>query len=142
MGNRAVMKLLVLTSEPISAGQLRDAVGADVEPGDAEVMVVAPALQENPLKFWLSDADGAIAKADAVRRETLQRLGSEGVPATGDTGESDPQAAIQDALQSFPADRIVLFSHGEDDRRYREDVDVAEIEERFGLPVDHTVVST
>lgn len=135
------MKLLVLTSEAISAAQLRDALSADVEPEHAEVMVIAPALQESALRFWMSDADDAIAKAESVRRETLERLGSEGVPATGDTGESSPVAAIQDALQSFPADRIVLFTHTGDAQRYREDVDPAEVEERFGLPVDRASFS-
>ena len=135
------MKLLIVTSEPISAGQLRAALPGDTDTERAEVMVIAPALQESALRFWLSDADEAIAKADEVRRESVERLGSEGVPATGDTGESDPPEAIQDALQSFPADRIVLFTHAGDEQRYREDVDPAEIEERFGLPVDRAVVS-
>jgi len=135
------MKLLVLTSEPVTAEQLRGAVQADLDPREAEVMVVAPALQENPLKFWLSDADEAIARAEEVRRESLRRLGEEGVSASGDTGESDPLEAIQDALNTFPADRIVLFVHPNPGQRYREDVDVAEIEERFGLPVDRATVN-
>jgi hypothetical protein len=135
------MRLLVLTSEPITAEQLREALPGDIEPQQAEVMVVAPALQESGIRFWLSDADDAIAKADAVRSETVDRLGAEGVPASGDTGESDPLQAIQDALQSFPADRILLFTHGGSDQRYREDVDVAEIKQRFGLPVDHALLS-
>jgi hypothetical protein len=29
----------------------------------------------------------------------------------GDTGESDPLLAIEDALRTFPADQIVLFTH-------------------------------
>ena len=72
------MKLLVLTSEPITAEQLREALPGGVEPEQTEVMVVAPALQPNPLKFWLSDADESIAKADEVRRETIQQLGDSG----------------------------------------------------------------
>lgn len=135
------MKLLVLTSEPVSAAQLREALPGDVETDQAEVMVIAPAFQESALRFWMSDADDAIARAEAVRRETVERLGAEGVPATGDTGEGDPADAIQDALQSFPADRIVLFTHADEKQRYREDVDPAEIEERFGLPVDRAPVS-
>ena len=135
------MKLLVLTSEPITARQLRDAVTGEVDPGQAEVMVVAPALQESPLKFWLSDADDAIARAEEVRRETFERLGEEGVPASGDTGESDPLRAIEDALQSFTADRIVVFTHADSEQRYREDVDEQEIEERFGIPVDRASLS-
>jgi hypothetical protein len=135
------MKLLVLTPEPISPDQLREALPTGVEPTDAEVMVVAAALQDSPMKFWMSDVDKAIAHADHVRRETLERLGDEGVPAAGDTGESDPADAIQDALQTFRADRIVVFSHGEEGGRYREDVDPGEIEERFGVPVDRAVLS-
>jgi hypothetical protein len=135
------MKLLVLTSEPVTGDQLRQALPSGSDPGQAEVMVVAPALQESGLRFWMSDADEAIARAREVSRETVEQLSQEGVPASGDTGESDPMAAIQDALQTFPADRIVLFAHGGDAERYREDVDVAEIEARFGVPVDRAAVS-
>jgi hypothetical protein len=135
------MKLLVVTSEPISAAQLREALPEGVDPAQAEVMVVAPALQESAFRFWLSDADDAIAKAEQVRRETVQRLGSEGVPASGHTGESDPLLAIQDALQSFAADRILLFTHVQEEGLYQEDVDVAEMKQRFGLPVDRAPVS-
>src|SRR5437588_115342 len=103
------MKLLILTTEPISADQLRGALGADEDPTDAEVMIVAPALHESALRFWVSDADDAIARAEAVRQESVERLGAEGVPASADTGEGDPLDAVQDALRSFSADRIVIF---------------------------------
>ena len=134
------MKLLVVTSEPITAQQLRDSLPEDLGPDDAEVMVVAPALQTTPLKFWLSDADEAIARARDVSRETVQRLDQAGVPASGDTGESDPLEAIQDALNTFPADRIVLFTHPDSGQRYREHLDVDEVKGRFGLPVDEATV--
>ena len=136
------MKLLVLTSEPISAQQLRDALPADVDPSDAEVMVVAPALHESPLKFWISDADDAIAKAEDVRQATIDKLGEDGVAASGDTGESDPLEAIEDALQTFDADRIVLFTHPESGQRYREDIDSGEVGRRFGRPVDQAAVGS
>jgi hypothetical protein len=130
------MKLLVLTAAPISSRALQDAAGADVDAGETEVMVVAPALQESSLKFWMSDADEAIARAEEVRKESVEQLGADGIQASGDTGESDPIKAIQDALQTFAADRIVVFAHGDAaEGRYREDVDEHEIEERFGVPV-------
>ena len=127
------MKLLVVTSETVTAPQLRDAVPGDVDTDDLEVMVVAPALQGNPIKFWFSDVDDAIEKAEQVRRESVEDLGSAGIKATGDTGEADPMLAIQDALNTFPAERILLFTGGE---AYREDLDEAEITERFGVPID------
>ena len=134
------MKVLVLTSEPITAEQLRTALGADGDPSDLEVMVVAPALAESGFKFWMSDADEAIARAEEVRRQSVEQLGKEGVSATGDTGEADPYTAIEDALKTFDADRIVLFTHGGEAQRYREDLDEREIGERFGRPVDHASV--
>jgi hypothetical protein len=136
-----VVKLLVLTSEPITADQLRGALPGEADPRSSEVMVVSPALQESALRFWLSDADQAIARAQEVTRKTVDQLGSAGFPVSGDTGESDPIDAIQDALQSFSADRIVLFTHGGEGRRYREDIDASEIQERFGLPVDQAQLS-
>ena len=134
------MKLLVLTSEPVSARQLRAAVGHDVGPGEVEVMVVAPALQKSAFRFWLSDADEAIAKADAVRRQTVEQLDHEGVAASGDTGESDPEKAIEDAMQTYPAERIVIFTHPDAERRYREDVDIDAIRRRFGVQVEQATI--
>jgi hypothetical protein len=127
------MKILLVTSEPISAGDLRAAVGADAA-GDAEVLVIAPALHESPLRFWLSDADTAIAEADRVQRASVERLAGEGIAASGDTGEADPLEAIEDSLQTFPADRILVFSHPRGERAYREGVSPEELEARFGLP--------
>jgi hypothetical protein len=134
------VKLLVVTSEPISARELRSAVGDGGANNQTEVMVVAPALQQSAFRFWVSDADEAIERAEDVRRATVENLGEEGVAASGDTGESDPLDAIRDALATFPADRIVVFTHPASERRYREDVDPSEVEERFGLPVDQATV--
>lgn len=135
------MKILVLTSEPITAQQLRDALPEGADPERSEVVVVAPALQDDALHFWLSDADDAIARAESVRRQTLEKLAAGGVPASGDTGESDPVEAIEDALQTFAAERILLFTHGGDEQRYREDVDTDEVSQRFGLPVERVPIS-
>ena len=134
------MKIIVLTTEPISAAALRDALPESIEPRDAEVMVVAPALHESALRFWISDADEAIERAEAVRRESLRQLSDAGVSASADTGEGDLLKATEDALRTFDADRIVIFSHPSGESRYREDVDDDEIRGRFGLPVDRAEV--
>ena len=131
------MKLLVLTAEPISADILREAAGDEAD--DAEVMVVSPALTDSPLRFWVSDADDAIAHAGETAEETVERLDEEGIDAAGDTGESEPAVAIQDALATFAADRIVVFSHPDLD--YREDQALENAEERFGVPVTHAEIS-
>ena len=134
------MKVLVLTSEPVNADALREAVGSDAE--DAEVLVVSPALTASPIRFWMSDVDPAIERAESVQEETVERLGDEGIDAAGDTGESDPLLAVQDALTTFDADRIVVFTHSEAEAGYREGDFVAEVERRFERPVEHRLVTS
>src|SRR3954454_7131953 len=133
------MKLLVLTPEPIDADLLRSVAGDEAT--DAEVLVVSPATDSSPLRFWMSDADGAIGQAEATQEETVERLEEAGIDAVGDTGEGEPALAIQDALATFPADRIVVFTHPEGDRDYREDEGLADAEARFGVPVTHALIS-
>lgn len=112
-------KILALVSEPISGEVLKNAVGAD-EAEEAEVLVVAPALNDK-LRFWASDPDGAIERASDVAQESAERLEEEGIDAAGDTGESDPLLAIQDALQTFHADEIVLATHPGGERNWLEE---------------------
>jgi hypothetical protein len=128
------VKLLVITSEPITADHLRAVIGSDAT-DDAEVLVIAPALHKSALRFWLSDADEAIARAQTVQQDSVDQLDDEGITATGDTGESEPMAAIADSLQTFAADRVALFIHPASEQSYRESITAAEITERFGLPV-------
>jgi hypothetical protein len=130
-------KVIALVSEPVSGDALRAAIGDRAD--DAEVLVVAPALNSK-LRFWMSDPDPAIERAEAVQEETVERMDEEGVDAAGDTGESDPVLAIQDALTTFAADEIVLFTHPSGERNWLEEGVVDEVQERFGLPVAHLIV--
>ena len=132
------MKLLVLTPEPIDADMLRSVLGEEAE--GAEVLVVSPATNQSKLAFWVSDTDEAIAEAETAQEETVERLEEAGIDAAGDTGESEPALALQDALATFAADRIVIFSHPEGDRDYREDEGLADAEARFGIPVTHATI--
>ena len=127
------MKVLVIASEPISADRLCAALGETID--DAEIMVVAPALHRSALRFWLSDADEAIRRAELVQRETVEALDDAGVDAHGDTGEGDPVKAVEDVLVTFPAERILLFSRPVSERRYDEGIDADALQQRFGLPV-------
>jgi hypothetical protein len=126
------VKVLVLTVEPVDAEMVRAALGEEAE--GAEVLVVSPALQESPLRFWIGDADRAIERAEEVQQETVERLEEEGVDAAGDTGDSEPLLAVQDALATFDADRILVFTHPGSEQAYREE-ELDEVERRFGVPV-------
>jgi hypothetical protein len=118
------MNVLVLAASPVDAGLLRRELGDEVE--GAQVLVVSPAVNSSPLAFWMSDSDEAIEDAQERLDETLASLRSAGVSARGTTGESEGLLAIQDALASFQADRIVVV----------DDPEVADAAtERFTVPV-------
>jgi len=131
-------KILTVVSEPVSADALRSAIGEE-DAADAEVLVVAPALSSKK-RFLLADPDPGIERAEEVQQETVERLDEGGVDAAGDTGESDPLLAIQDALQTFPADEIVLVTHSGGEQNWLEEGLVEDAKERFEAPVRHLVV--
>ena len=130
------MKLLVLATEPITADDVRDALPGEEDVEGAEVLVVAPAVNESAVAFWVSDSDEAIGDAESVARRTADALRERGAQARATTGESEPLLALQDALATFPADRILIVARSDEDRaRYREDDVAGEAERRFGVPV-------
>jgi hypothetical protein len=133
------VKLLVVTPEPVDAAFLRNTLGDEVE--GAEVLVVSPATNQSKVAFWVSDPDEAIQEAETAQTDTVERLEEEGVDAAGQVGESDPVQAVDDALATFAADRILFVAHPEGERDYREDEALAEAEKRWGIPITHAVIS-
>lgn len=131
-------RILALASEPISGDALRSAVGTEIADA-AEVLVIAPALNSKT-HFWLADPDPAIERAEAIQEESVERLGEAGIDAVGGTGESDPLLAIQDALATYPADEIVLFTHSGGEQNWLEKGVVEAARERFDTPVRHIVI--
>ena len=128
------MRLLVLATEPVDADRVRGALPDDDLDG-AEVLVVSPAVNESAVAFWMSDSDEAIEDAESAARQTAAALRERGATARATTGESEPLLALQDALATFPADRVLVFVRDEDAARYREDDVIGEAERRFGVPV-------
>ena len=129
------MKLLVLATDPIDADDLRGALDGEELDG-AEVLVVSPAVNQSAVAFWVSDSDEAIADAESTARQTAEALSAAGADTRAQTGESDPLLALQDALTTFHADRVVVFARGdEESQRYREDDVIGEARRRFAVPV-------
>jgi hypothetical protein len=128
------MKLLVLATDPVDADDLRQALPGE-ELSGAEVLVVSPAVNTSALAFWMSDSDEAIADAESAARSSAEALSVAGARTRAVAGESEPLLALQDALTTFPADRVVVFARAGDDARYRETDVVGEAERRFGVPV-------
>jgi len=133
------MKVVALVSEPVSGEVLKKAMGRE-EAEEAEVLVIAPALNDSKVRFWASDPDDAIEHAGEVAEESAERMNEEGVDAAGHTGESDPLLALQDALTTFEADEIVLCTRIGGELNWLEEGLVDEVRERFDRPVRHVEI--
>jgi hypothetical protein len=138
-GTSPRVKLLVLATEPVDAERVRAALPDDDLDG-AEVLVVSPAVNESAVAFWVSDSDEAIADAESTAEQTAAELRERGARARATTGESEPLLALQDALATFQADRVVVFVRDEDAARYREEDVTGEAKRRFGVPVTEVTV--
>ena len=129
------MRLLVLSADPVDAAAVRAALpDADGLEG-ADVLVVSPALNQSALAFWVSDSDEAIADAESAAQTTVAALVDPAGRVRATVGESEPLLALQDALATFPADQILVFTRPDDAQRYKEDDVVGEARRRFGVPV-------
>ncbi|WP_205697146.1 hypothetical protein [Conexibacter sp. SYSU D00693] len=128
------MRLLVVATDPVEADDVRSAVDDDLD--GAEVLVVSPAVHESAVAFWMSDSDQAIEDAEQAARKTAEALRDAGASARSETGEADPLLALQDALATYPADRVLVFARGDEEaQRYREDELAEEAQRRFSVPV-------
>jgi hypothetical protein len=128
------VRLLVLATEPVDADRVRGALPDD-DLDRAEVLVVSPAVNESAVAFWVSDSDEAIEDAESNAERTAAALRERGARVRAATGESEPLLALQDALATFPADRVLVFVRDDDAARYREEDVIGEAQRRFGVPV-------
>ena len=127
----------MVTPEPVDADFVRTALGEEVK--GAEVLVISPATNKSRLAFWVSDADEAIEEAEGAAGETEASLEAAGADVETDTGEAEIAQAVDDALATFEADRILLVTHaGETDPR--ETAGLKDAEARWSIPVSHAEI--
>lgn len=131
--------LLVVANETVEGTVLVETIRDIALSRDAEVLVVAPALNSR-LRHWMSDSDDAESAARQRLDNTLWRLNAAGVRADGRVGDADPLRAIEDALSLFEADEIVIGTHPEERSNWLAHDLVARACARFDLPVAHVVV--
>jgi GABA permease len=132
-------RILVVANETVAGRSLRDEVVRRAQEGDAEVLVVTPALNTR-IRHWTSDEDTARAAAQIRLDESLASLSTDGIDARGVVGDDDPLQAIEDSLRMFPADEIVVSTHPPGRSNWLEHGIVERAGERFDLPITHVVV--
>jgi hypothetical protein len=133
-------RVLVVANETVAGKPLREEIRRRTEEhSPSTVLVVSPALN-SPVRHWVSDEDGARAKAQERLELSLARLAEEGVEARGEIGDADPLQAIEDALRTFGADEIVISTHPEGRSHWLERGVVSGARARFAVPITHVVV--
>ena len=104
-------RLLVIAADTVTGAQLRDAVADRAQDREIEVRLIAPALAGSKLGHVMGDVDEARAVAAERLERSTEELERAGLKVDGAIGDGDLKLAIQDALQTFPADEIVIVAH-------------------------------
>jgi hypothetical protein len=131
--------LLVVAADEVAGSEVLDAIAARTN-GGADVKVVAPALTASRFEHHAGAVDGAREHAEERLRHSLDELRAAGIEAQGEVGDSDLRLAIQDALQTFDADEIVIVAH-RDNPPPLEPQGIAEAEESFSTPITELYVT-
>jgi hypothetical protein len=98
-------RVLVVVTDPVAPSALKRAVRDHVDP-EAEVRL-GPSLSF--LEWVANDEDNARTEAEELAAEGGRALHGPG-PVELELGDADPVQAVKDALQTFPADEILLIS--------------------------------
>jgi pyruvate dehydrogenase complex dehydrogenase (E1) component len=112
--------LLVTTcavEEPAAVRRIAAAAALGGRDRDAEVLVLSPA-RIGFLDRWASDVEGARQAAQRNLVATVAALAKAGIAAEARVGDEDVVQAVEDQLQSFPANEVVLVGehgHGDED---------------------------
>lgn len=131
-------RVLVVANETCGRQELCTAVRDRIE-GDAEVLVVAPALNSR-VRHYFSDRGGAIAAAEERLARSVEGLAATGLQTTGVVGDADPVLAIADALVEFRADEIVIATHPPERSNWLERDVVERARSQFDQPISHVII--
>jgi hypothetical protein len=130
-------RLLVVATAPDPSDEVLERLAR--EAGDVEVAVVSPASDASPVE-WLSDDDASAREAAQHRAlEAAEASSAAARVVTAQAGDPDPVTAVEDALQVFPADELIVVTRPKDAATWLERRAIAGDLERFGLPVTHLI---
>jgi len=142
----APTRVLVLANETVGARELLDELRRIDGEGTATYFVCVPA---NPVDTGQAERTGAVwvweATVEAARwrlDRTLEILRAQGLDADGDLGDYRPAHALEEAVERFRPDMLVISTRPEGRSAWlaRHDL-VSRARERYGLPVRHIVAT-
>jgi hypothetical protein len=112
LGSGGGRRVLVVAAVPVEAPGAVEAVAREVRGDGAEpagVVVLAPA-SIGFLDRWASDVEGSRRRAQERLVATVAALAAAGVEAEARVGDEDLVQAVEDQLESYPADEVILVS--------------------------------
>lgn len=133
-------RVLVIANQAVSSRVLLAEIQSRCEGDRGEVLIVAPALTASRAAIWASDVDPSIEDARRRLELSLRAAAEIGLRAHGQVGDPDPSVALEDALRSFAADEIVIWTHTPDRSPWLEHGVVQRAREEVDLPLTHVVI--
>jgi len=101
--------VVVVANETVVSRALVELLEKKGKSGDLRVSVVAPVTQ--PQQGYVVYYDTRRASARRRLDRTLDLLRTEGIPADGVVVESDPVAALRDAIHQLEPDQVIVSTH-------------------------------
>ena len=133
-------RILVIANETVGASELIDELRRIDAAGKASYQVVVPA---SPVETGTAATHGAVSvweatieAATARLKRTLGILREAGLEADGKLGDYRPLHAMEQAVESFSPDRIVISTLPTSESVWQR-FDVVDRAKAFGLPVTH-----
>jgi hypothetical protein len=109
--------VLVVAGSPVEEPGAVAAVAREVRAGgtweEVDVRVLALA-SIGFLDRWASDVEGSRQRAQERLVATVAALAKAGIEAEARVGDENAVQAVEDQLQSYPADEVILVTAGED----------------------------
>jgi hypothetical protein len=133
--------LIVVTypvEKPAAVAAIAREAGIDGADGEADVLVLAPA-SIGFLDRWASDVEGSRRRAQETLVVTVAALAKAGIAAEARVGDEDVLQAVEDQLQAYPADEVLLVSSGAEDAE-RAAPAAAELKARLRAEFRHLVL--
>jgi hypothetical protein len=124
-----VKRTLVVANETVDSRPLLDALKRKASEGPRRFIVIAPDSSEN--------GEGDEAHKRLAR--TLSALSDAGLPAVGQVEHHDPYTAIQNALQFYAPDDIVISTFPETRSGWLRADLIGRVQASTGKPVEHVV---
>ncbi len=132
-----VKRTLVVANQTVGGTALIDHLKEKAEGGPRGFIVICP--QSGDEDGENGDGDGSGTNAHERLAQTLSELQDAGLQAVGQVAHADPYTAVQNALQFYAPDDIVISTFPETRSGWLRSDLIGRVKEASGKPVEHVV---